>query len=85
MSQQLTAEQSAFFAKYGRMPPAKKDLLKKQLNGADRKYFDSGDYAMSQVCFHQVYCQAGRASERDIGQDHPTPENIPHSSLIIKI
>ncbi|KAI4191656.1 MAG: hypothetical protein LQ350_008747, partial [Teloschistes chrysophthalmus] len=37
-----------------------------------RKYFDSGDYALS---------KAGKASEggvTSIGSQHPLPENIPH-------
>lgn len=38
----------------------------------ERKYFDSGDYALS---------KAGKASEggvTNIGSQHPLPENIPH-------
>ncbi|KAM5466234.1 hypothetical protein MauCBS54593_005969 [Microsporum audouinii] len=36
----------------------------------ERKYFDSGDYAMS---------KAGKASDvTTIGSRHPLPENIPH-------
>ena len=38
----------------------------------ERKYFDSGDYALS---------KAGKASEggvTTVGQMHPQPENIPH-------
>ena len=38
----------------------------------ERKYFDSGDYALS---------KAGKASEggvTTIGSQHPLPENIPH-------
>jgi hypothetical protein len=34
-----------------------------------RKYFDSGDYALS---------QAGKGS--GVGTQHPSPENIPHSN-----
>lgn len=40
--------------------------------GQERKYFDSGDYALS---------KAGKASEggvTSIGSQHPLPENIPH-------
>lgn len=40
----------------------------------ERKYFDSGDYALS---------KAGKASDAGvttIGREHPVPENIPHSS-----
>ena len=39
----------------------------------ERKYFDSGDYALS---------KAGKASDvgvSTIGSKHPLPENIPHS------
>ncbi|RKO95657.1 hypothetical protein CXG81DRAFT_10095, partial [Caulochytrium protostelioides] len=63
----LSEADRAFFQKYGRLPPAKKanhHLLK-----ADRKYFDSGDYALS---------QAGKGSE-PVGSQHPSPERIPHS------
>jgi hypothetical protein len=38
----------------------------------ERKYFDSGDYALS---------KAGKASDigvTAIGREHPVPENIPH-------
>ncbi|OAJ38260.1 hypothetical protein BDEG_22209 [Batrachochytrium dendrobatidis JEL423] len=38
--------------------------------GGDRKYFDSGDYAMS---------QAGKSSPNEVGSQHPSPERIPHS------
>lgn len=40
----------------------------------ERKYFDSGDYALS---------KAGKASDvgvTNIGSQHPLPENIPHLS-----
>lgn len=40
----------------------------------ERKYFDSGDYALS---------KAGKASSVDtgaVGSEHPVPENIPHLS-----
>lgn len=40
----------------------------------ERKYFDSGDYALS---------KAGKASEggvTNMGSQHPLPENIPHLS-----
>lgn len=54
---------------YGKLP-SKADHLAKQLK--DRKYFDSGDYALS---------KAGKASSVDtgsVGSEHPLPENIPH-------
>ncbi|GAB1198783.1 hypothetical protein APSETT444_008113 [Aspergillus pseudonomiae] len=50
--------------------PTKKDLLQNKLK--ERKYFDSGDYALS---------KAGKASDvgvTNIGSQHPVPENIPH-------
>ncbi|KAI8358247.1 hypothetical protein B0O80DRAFT_444337 [Mortierella sp. GBAus27b] len=36
----------------------------------ERKYFDSGDYALS---------QAGKTTG-PVGSEHPQPENIPHSN-----
>ncbi|KAI9322053.1 camp-regulated phosphoprotein/endosulfine conserved region-domain-containing protein [Zopfochytrium polystomum] len=65
----LSPEEAAFYQKYGRLPPSKKDLLGKQMKG-DRKYFDSGDYALS---------QAGKSSPKEVGSQHPSPERIPHS------
>lgn len=44
------------------------------LQGQERKYFDSGDYAMS---------KAGKASDAgltNIGSEHPSPDTIPHLS-----
>ena len=52
--------------------PSKSDHLAKHLK--ERKYFDSGDYALS---------KAGKASSVDtgsVGSQHPLPENIPHLS-----
>ncbi|KAJ3117055.1 hypothetical protein HK098_006371 [Nowakowskiella sp. JEL0407] len=65
----LTAEERNFFEKYGRLPPKKKDILNHRLMG-ERKYFDSGDYAMS---------KAGKSSPKEVGSQHPSPERIPHS------
>lgn len=56
---------------YGKLP-AKKDFLAAKLQ--ERKYFDSGDYALS---------KAGKASAQGIpavGSKHPQPENIHHPS-----
>ncbi|KAK8215088.1 hypothetical protein M8818_002098 [Zalaria obscura] len=42
--------------------------------GQERKYFDSGDYALS---------KAGKASDAgvtEIGREHPSPDTIPHLS-----
>ncbi|KAL9125551.1 MAG: hypothetical protein Q9217_005262 [Psora testacea] len=65
----LTPEEQRVFRLYGKLPD-KRDLFKNKLQ--ERKYFDSGDYAMS---------KAGKASEggvTSIGSQHPLPENIPH-------
>ncbi|TPX56373.1 pyruvate dehydrogenase (acetyl-transferring) [Powellomyces hirtus] len=43
---------------------------KSRFSGGDRKYFDSGDYAMS---------KAGKSSSNEVGSEHPSPERIPHS------
>ncbi|KAL8831964.1 MAG: hypothetical protein Q9191_000563 [Dirinaria sp. TL-2023a] len=65
----LTEEEQKLFRLYGKLPN-KKDLLQNKLK--ERKYFDSGDYALS---------KAGKAPEggvTNIGSQHPLPENIPH-------
>ncbi|KAJ5281916.1 Endosulfine-domain-containing protein [Penicillium angulare] len=65
----MTPEEQKLFRLYGKMPN-KKDLLQNKLK--ERKYFDSGDYALS---------KAGKASDvgvTNIGSQHPVPENIPH-------
>ncbi|KAA8907861.1 camp-regulated phospho protein/endosulfine conserved region-domain-containing protein [Sphaerosporella brunnea] len=65
----LSAEEQKLFRLYGKLP-SKKDILKNKLK--ERKYFDSGDYALS---------KAGKASDvgvTNIGSQHPLPENIPH-------
>jgi len=67
----LTPDEQRLFRLYGKLPN-KKDLLQNKLK--ERKYFDSGDYALS---------KAGKASDigvTQIGREHPVPENIPHSS-----
>ncbi|KAJ3194019.1 hypothetical protein HK101_003655 [Irineochytrium annulatum] len=51
------------------LPPKKKELLGKQLQGK-RQYFDSGDYALS---------KAGKAPMKEVGSQHPSPDGIPHS------
>ncbi|KAJ5129230.1 Endosulphine [Penicillium bovifimosum] len=65
----LSPEEQRLLRLYGKMP-TKKDLLQNKLK--ERKYFDSGDYALS---------KAGKASDvgvTNIGSRHPVPENIPH-------
>ncbi|KAF2100827.1 hypothetical protein NA57DRAFT_8601, partial [Rhizodiscina lignyota] len=67
----LSPEEQRLFRLYGKLPN-KTDLLQNKLK--ERKYFDSGDYALS---------KAGKASDvgvTSIGREHPSPENIPHSS-----
>ncbi|KAL8889725.1 MAG: hypothetical protein Q9215_003022 [Flavoplaca cf. flavocitrina] len=67
----MNEEEQKLFRLYGKLPN-KKDLLQNKLK--ERKYFDSGDYALS---------KAGKASEggvTSIGSQHPLPENIPHLS-----
>ncbi|EGD98807.1 mRNA stability protein [Trichophyton mentagrophytes] len=63
----LSPDEQRLLRMYGKMPN-KKDLLQNKLK--ERKYFDSGDYALS---------KAGKASDvTSIGSRHPLPENIPH-------
>ncbi|CZS90350.1 related to cAMP-regulated phosphoprotein family protein Igo1, putative [Rhynchosporium agropyri] len=67
----LSPDEQRLFRLYGKLP-SKSDHLAKHLK--ERKYFDSGDYALS---------KAGKASEVDtgsVGSQHPLPENIPHLS-----
>jgi len=67
----LSPDEQRLFRMYGKLPN-KKDLLQNKLK--ERKYFDSGDYALS---------KAGKASDSgvtSIGTEHPNAENIPHAS-----
>jgi len=67
----LSPDEQRLFRLYGKLP-TKTDHLAKHLK--ERKYFDSGDYALS---------KAGAASSVDtgsVGREHPLPENIPHLS-----
>ncbi|OAG07160.1 Endosulfine-domain-containing protein [Paraphaeosphaeria sporulosa] len=68
-TQKLSPDEARLFRLYGKLPN-KKDLLQNKLK--ERKYFDSGDYALS---------KAGKASDigvTSIGREHPVPEKIPH-------
>lgn len=70
-SQSLSPEEQRLFRLYGKLP-SRSDHFAKHLK--DRKYFDSGDYAMS---------KAGKGDGVDagaVGSEHPVPENIPHLS-----
>ncbi|KAK7749169.1 hypothetical protein SLS62_008350 [Diatrype stigma] len=67
----LTPDEQRLFRLYGKLP-SKSDHFAKHLK--ERKYFDSGDYAMS---------KAGKGDSVDtgaVGSQHPVPENIPHLS-----
>ena len=71
LTQSLSPDEQRLFRLYGKLP-SKSDHLAKHLK--ERKYFDSGDYALS---------KAGKASSVDtgsVGSQHPLPENIPHLS-----
>lgn len=67
----LSPEEQRLFRLYGKLP-SRSDHFAKHLK--ERKYFDSGDYALS---------KAGKADSVDtgaVGSQHPVPENIPHLS-----
>ncbi|KAJ7288489.1 camp-regulated phosphoprotein/endosulfine conserved region-domain-containing protein [Mycena rebaudengoi] len=64
----LNEQEQQLFAKYGKLPTHKNVLMKMQ---KDRKYFDSGDYALS---------KAGVEPQNTVGTAIPNPENIPHAS-----
>ncbi|KAI0269867.1 camp-regulated phosphoprotein/endosulfine conserved region-domain-containing protein [Gloeopeniophorella convolvens] len=64
----LTEEEQKLFRLYGKLPTHKNILTKMQ---KDRKYFDSGDYALS---------KAGVGPQNAVGTAIPNPENIPHAS-----
>ncbi|KAL9058518.1 MAG: hypothetical protein Q9162_001673 [Coniocarpon cinnabarinum] len=67
----LSPEEQDLFRKYGKLPN-RTDVLQNKLK--ERKYFDSGDYALS---------KAGKASDigvTQVGREHPNPETIPHLS-----
>ncbi|KAK3826717.1 MAG: camp-regulated phosphoprotein/endosulfine conserved region-domain-containing protein [Linnemannia gamsii] len=66
-TQTLTEQEQRFQRLYGNKPAAK-GLLNPKLK--ERKYFDSGDYALS---------KAGKTTA-PVGSEHPQPENIPHSN-----
>jgi hypothetical protein len=70
-TQSLSPEEQRLFRLYGKLP-SRSDHFAKHLK--ERKYFDSGDYALS---------KAGKADSVDtgaVGSQHPVPEDIPHLS-----
>ncbi|KAG0209140.1 hypothetical protein BGX28_010519 [Mortierella sp. GBA30] len=66
-AQTLSEQEQKLQRMYGKLPTGR-DLLGSKLK--ERKYFDSGDYALS---------KAGKTST-PVGSQHPQPENIPHSN-----
>lgn len=67
----LSPDEQRLFRLYGKLP-SKSDHLAKHLK--ERKYFDSGDYALSKAG------KAGSVDTGSVGSQHPSPENIPHLS-----
>ncbi|KAF2720776.1 Endosulfine-domain-containing protein [Polychaeton citri CBS 116435] len=67
----LSEEEQKLFRLYGKLPN-KKDLLQNKLK--ERKYFDSGDYAMSKAGKSDAGLVGG------LGREHPSPDSIPHLS-----
>ncbi|KAI5986242.1 camp-regulated phosphoprotein/endosulfine conserved region-domain-containing protein [Pisolithus albus] len=72
----LTEEEQKLFRLYGKLPTQKNILTKMQKD--HRKYFDSGDYALS---------KAGKVSQTAVGTCHSKPREvwmrtplIPHAS-----
>lgn len=69
LPQSLSPDEQRLFRLYGKVP-SKSDHLAKHLK--ERKYFDSGDYALSKAG------KAGSVDTGSVGSQHPLPENIPH-------
>ncbi|KAF9926415.1 hypothetical protein BGZ75_003644 [Mortierella antarctica] len=67
-AQTLTEQEQKLQRMYGNRLPTAKGILGQKLK--ERKYFDSGDYALS---------KAGKTNA-PVGSQHPQPENIPHSN-----
>ncbi|KAI4716045.1 Endosulfine-domain-containing protein [Aureobasidium sp. EXF-10727] len=71
--QAMSPDEQRLFRMYGKLPD-KKNLLQNKLKGQERKYFDSGDYALSKAG------KAGDVGVTSIGVEHPSPDTIPHLS-----
>ncbi|KAG0286772.1 hypothetical protein BGZ96_009181 [Linnemannia gamsii] len=67
VTQTMSEQEIKLQRMYGKLPTGR-DLLGHKLK--ERKYFDSGDYALS---------KAGKTTT-PVGSQHPQPENIPHSN-----
>ncbi|CAN6674694.1 hypothetical protein TRVA0_061S00408 [Trichomonascus vanleenenianus] len=73
-NQALSPEEQRLLKMYGKLP-SRSDLLNRKLK--DRKYFDSGDYALS---------QAGKTSHyASVGSEHPYPEDIPSTTTASQV
>jgi len=88
MEQKLSEQEAKLFRLYGKLPNKKDLLQNKLkvrlahcfvLTGIltntrlqERKYFDSGDYALSKAG------KAGDVGVTQVGREHPNPEKIPH-------
>ncbi|KAJ1799635.1 hypothetical protein LPJ77_006272 [Coemansia sp. RSA 2523] len=59
-------DNDALAKKYGRAPG---NALIARNRLKERKYFDSGDYAMN---------KAGKGGMESVGKEHPSPDAIPH-------
>ncbi|KAI7575910.1 hypothetical protein KC316_g10885 [Hortaea werneckii] len=72
---QLSEEEQKLFRLYGKLPN-KKDLLQNKLK--ERKYFDSGDYAMSKAGKSDAGLVGG------LGREHPSYDGSPQQHLYPK-
>jgi hypothetical protein len=68
----LNEEEQKLFRLYGKLPN-KKDLFTKKLS--ERKYFDSGDYALSKAGKADTSALGG-----GLGREHPTYVATAHRS-----
>jgi hypothetical protein len=68
MSQQLSPQEQRLLKLYGKLPSSTQ-LLSKKIQ--DRKYFDSGDYALSKAASSGIPANF-------VGSQHPSPESISH-------
>ncbi|KAG0304229.1 hypothetical protein BGZ98_005770 [Dissophora globulifera] len=66
-AEDMRAQEEKLKRMYGNLP-TKKQFLDRKVK--ERKYFDSGDYALQ---------KAGKTTT-PVGSQHPQPENIPHSN-----
>jgi len=70
----LTPEEQRIFRLFGRVP-SQSHHFARHLK-AERKYFDSGDYAMSKAGI----IPATDLGSLFVGHQHPAPQDIPHPS-----